>query len=250
MALIITCLGLFLEVVLLSRAYLRGRLREFPFFFSYVAFVLVQSALRLVVRLAFPESYSAVFWATEFIGVFAGCAIVFEFYKVGLRQFAGVAKLARNALLLVFSLTVGKVIVTALPGLHEWTGAIIIQLERDLRFVQIAAVVTLLGLFMLYRIPTSRAIKGLALGYGAYLGISMLNLTYLDYFRSDVMIVARYVQSSAYLLALAVWGVALWSRGPEPVVSESGVPRYSVLQGETAEKLASSQLAVRSALDS
>lgn len=250
-AVAISYLCMICEAVILFRA-LRGRFYgRFPIFFSYIGFVLLQSMVRGVVRSEYPQNYAATYWCTEFLGVFAGSAIVFEFYKVALAGFPGVAKLARNALLFVSSLAVGKVILTAAQGSSGWSGSLTIQLERDMRFVQIAAVAALVSLFAVYSIPAGRNLLGIVVGYGLYLGISVVNLTYLDHFREAVLTFARMTQSVSYLLALVLWTLALWS--DHSVVSPSADVvnlGYPTLRAGTAKKLAGTRVAVQNALDS
>jgi len=236
------------ECLLLFRAWKGKLFSRFPVFFIYILFVLTQSLARNFIRTQYPNLYGTVYWSTEFVGVFLGCAVVFEFSRQSLAGFPGTAKLVRNALLFVFSLTVGKVLVTAAEAAHGWSGALTVQLVRDMRFVQVAAILTLLALFLVYRIPVSPNLKGIVLGYGAYLSISLVNLTYLDHFRADVVVVARFVQSSAYLLALSVWTISLWSYRPVPERSASRAPSYDSILRETDQRLAETERGVEGAL--
>jgi hypothetical protein len=243
--------GIGFELCLLYRSWRAQVFTRYPIFFLYISFVLSQSLLRYVFRVNYPKFYGGVYWTTEFLGIFAGCAIVFEFYKIGLANFPGAAKFSRNALLFVFSTTVGKVIVTASQGQAGWSGALTVQLVRDMRFVQIAAVITLVALFLIYSIPAGRNLLGIVLGYGMYLGISVLNLTYLDHFRNEVFLAASYIQSSAYLISLIVWTIALWSY--RPALSSAGDvlnSGYSSLHDATSKRLVRTRVAVRDAIDS
>ena len=242
--------GLLFESLLLYRGWKARLFSRYPVFFLYILYVLLQSLLRRATSAFFPDFYATVYWATEFIGVFVGCAIVFEFFKIALAKYPGVAKLARNALMLVFALTIGKVLLTASQVAEGWSGVLTIQLERDMRFVQIAAVATLLSLLLIYAIPAGRNLLGIVLGYGVYLAIVVLNLTYLDHFGDNVLVVARFVQSTSYLMALVLWTIMLWSYRPavetSPDIAAAG---YGVLHDSTTEKLSGTRLAVRSAID-
>src|SRR5271155_4768858 len=87
-----------LEILLLVRAF-RGRLAtHYPIFYIYLSFVLTQDLLRFSVYRWEPRLYSPVYWVTEFLGVVAGCAVVFEICKVSLAAYPGTARLARNLL--------------------------------------------------------------------------------------------------------------------------------------------------------
>lgn len=247
-ALFLTYAGMVLESHLVFRGWRGKTLRRFPVFFFYIAFVLVQSVLRGLVRSQYPSAYASVYWTTEFLGVFVGCAMVFEFFRISLTRYPGAAKITRSALLLIFALTVGKVLLTAANLSEGWSGALTVQLARDMRFVQVAAMLTLLLLFVVYRIPTNRNLAGIAFGYGFYLAISVANFTFLDHFREEVLPAARYVQSSAYFVALCIWNIALWSYRPLP--DPTPEPRsYSSILEETDRQMASAKSGIERAIN-
>jgi hypothetical protein len=242
--------AIFLEGLLVFRSW-HTRLRcAYPLFFSYLALVLTQDILRYLVAHFSPSIYPEIYWSTEFLGVFAGCAVVLEFHWIGLAKFPGVAKLARFAVMLGFSLTVGKVLLTAMQGSLGWSVLRIIELERDMRFVQIIAICSLLFLFLGYRIPIGRNLRGIILGYGLFLGINIVNLTYLARFGGTVQFIASYIQSSAYFVALCVWTVSLWSYAARARAAatplESG---YAEILGRTREQLARTRAEVQSSLE-
>ena len=242
--------AIFLEGLLIFRSW-QTRLRAaYPLFFSYLAFVLTQDILRYADAHFRPSIYPGTYWTTEFLGVFAGCAVVLEFSWIALAQFPGVAKLARVAVTLAFSLTVGKVLLTALQGSHGWSVLLIVQLERDMRFVQIIAICSLLYLFLRYKVPIGRNLRGIILGYGLFIGINVVNLTYLGMFGGAVQFIASHIQSSAYIFALGVWTVFLWIHVAQPAAG--GMPvgtGYVEILGRTRERLARTRAEVQSSLE-
>lgn len=241
--------GICLEALLVFRIWRARHFRAYPLFFSYLTFVMVQEILRYLVAHSYPSLYPGIYWSTEFVGVFAGCAVVLEFQWIGLAQFPGVAKLARSALLLVFLLTVSKVLLTAMQGAHGWSVLLIIQLERDMRFVQTVVILSLLFLFLRYLIPIGRNLRGIILGYGLFLGINIVNLTYLERFGGAVQFIVSQIQSSAYFVALCIWTVFLWSYAPQPSAAGSLLNYgYRQIFGETQERLARTRSDVRSTL--
>src|SRR5258707_410202 len=67
-----------LEVALLVRG-VRGRLiHRYPFFYSYIFFVLLQSPLRLAFYRWHPPLYANIYWVTEFLGAAIGCGMDFS----------------------------------------------------------------------------------------------------------------------------------------------------------------------------
>lgn len=246
-ALILWLAGIILEGALLFRGWRAGQYAKFPLFYSYIGLVFLQSILLYGVASYYPSSYADLYWALEFVDVFAGCGVVLEICRVGLQAFPGAARFARNALLLVFLLTVGRVFLTAQEGSHGWSTMMTIQLERDMRFVEIAVLLALLVVFLCYAIPIGRNLRGILFGYGLFLGVNILNLTLMRRFGADVQAVASYVQSFTYILVLSVWTILLWSRSAEPAVAaESG--SYREVLGQTSGRLERTRSDVRSAL--
>lgn len=245
--------GIVLEGLLLARGSKSGNLSRFPMFFSYLTLILAQSIFLYVVARFYAGQYAGLYWTFELLDIFAGCAVVAEVYRIGLAERPGVRKVARNVLLLVFCLTIGRVVVTAQEGLARWTPMMTIQLQRDMRFVQIVAVATLLALILYYAIPLGRNLRGIVLGYGLFLGFAILNLTLMRRFGNQAQTLASYVQSLSYLLVLCLWTTSLWYYHPRPVAeySAAGSGRsYDELFEETQTRLGKARETVKSALDS
>ena len=98
--------GITLEVLILFRG-LKGKLAfRYPVFYSYFSFILFQDLLSFAVHRWYPLLYRNVYWFTEFLALLFGCGVVFEIYRVGLSAFPGTARMARNALALVFTLAI------------------------------------------------------------------------------------------------------------------------------------------------
>jgi hypothetical protein len=241
--------GISLEALLIFRIWRTRNVRVYPLFFSYVTFILVQEILSYLVAQLRPTFYPGFYWSTEFIGVFAGCAVVMEFAWVGLAECPGVAKLARVALIATFSLTVGKVLLTAMQGALGWPVSLVVQLERDMRFVQIAAILSLLLLFLRYRVPLSRNLRGIIIGYGLFLAINIVNLTYLERLGETVHALASHIQSSAYFFALCVWTAFLWLRVAPATVGAPLQTGYNEILDRTREQLARTQAEVQRSLE-
>jgi hypothetical protein len=239
---------LFLELALLARSLKGDFFKRCPIFYSYISFVFLQSVARFTVYHLRPDWYASVYWFTEFVAIIAGCSVVFEFCRLGLKGYPGVAKMARAGLILAFLFTFSKVFFTAAAGADGWTPALTFLLERDIRFVQIAATVILLGIVLAYRIPIGRNLKGIIFGYGFYLGAVVTNLTFLGWFGERVQGAASRIQASSYLATLLLWTVALWSYERVRVEAAAEPRSYSAICEETREQLAQSKSAVESIL--
>lgn len=211
---VIWWIGIALELLLLIRG-LWGRLFfRYPAFYSYISFVLCQSLLRQsVLRWNYPL-YANLYWTTEFLGVLIGCGIVFEIYRIGLSAYPGTARMARSALSLVFALAV----LEALMNTQWWRIATVWGLERNLRVVQALAIAALVLLFLFYSIRFGKNLNGILLGYSLFVGMSVIQLTFVSPAGTRFSDFWSYLHPLSYDLALAMWAGCLWSyQGcPEP----------------------------------
>ena len=202
-----------LEAFVLTRG-LRGKLAfRYPVFYAYISFVLLQSLLRFSVREYQRQLYRDVFWTTEVLGVMAGCAVVFEIYRMALLQYPGTARMARSVLTLVFALALAKALAGVGGDSRSWLEASFFEIERSLRAVQAVAIVALLALFVFYAIPFGRNLRGILLGYSLFIVVRVISLKLGSPTQSDFW---YYAYSAAYPLVLSLWLAHLWSYQPTP----------------------------------
>jgi hypothetical protein len=205
-----------LEFVLLVRG-VRGRLlARFPVFYAYILFVSLQSLLRFSVYHWHPHLYLPVYWITQWLGILIGCGVVFEIYRVGLRAFPGTARMARNFLALVFILVSTKAIVDTSNDPRWWLLATNRELEHALRTVEALAIVALVALFLFYSIPFGRNLRGILLGYGLFIGQSVLWLTLASAGVENRHRILFSLQPASYFVVLGIWLAHLWSYAPNP----------------------------------
>jgi hypothetical protein len=220
------------ETLLLLRGF-AGRLwSRYPVFYAYISFVCFQSLLRFSIFHSRPQLYRPVYWITEGLGVLIGCAVVFEIYRVGLAAYPGTARMARNLLGFVFALAFTKAIVDAWNDPQWWVIATTIDVERLLRIIQSFAILALVVLFLFYAIPFGKNLKGILLGYGVFVGLSVIQLTFVTDSSSRFHKFWSYVSPGSYLIVLGLWALHLWSYLPSPE------PKRAVRLEEQYQKVA------------
>ena len=227
-----------LEILLLIRAF-RGRLSvHYPVFYAYIAFVLSQSLLRFFVYQWEPRLYSPVYWVTEFLGVIAGCAVMFEICRVSLAAYPGTARLARNLLAIGFVLACTNAAVAASNDAHRWI-ATCVNLERDVRIVQALTILALVALFLLYAIPFGKNLRGILIGYGLFVGLSVIQLAFVAVMGNMNSKVLSYLHPVSYAIALSVWVGHLWSyrSNPEPERAFAFEQQYARVAAATRYRL-------------
>ncbi|MGH9560240.1 MAG: hypothetical protein ACRD3S_02200, partial [Terracidiphilus sp.] len=118
------------------------------------------------------------------------------------------------------------------------------DLERDCRACQAVFFVAIVAAVFYYGIPVGRTLKAICLGYGLYVGVSLIALTVSLYGGDPVSTICAYLQAASFDVATIIWLVGLWTPGePETLAaawrtgqgSESGErPRYSGVRSGTA----------------
>lgn len=231
--------GITIEAVILARALFGKLLKHYPAFYAYLMFVWMQSLLRFSVYHARPRLYPKVFWITEYLGVLVGCAVVFDIYRVGLRAYAGTARLARNLLAFVFLLAFLKATVETGNNPLWWSTASTLDLALALRVVEALALVALVALFLFYAIPFGKNLRGILLGYAVFLGESVVWLSFAPRSSESFRAFWSHIQASSYFIVLVLWAWHLWSYvpNPEPKIAVHLEEQYQRMAATTSRRL-------------
>lgn len=208
---------LILEALLLLRALAGAYLSKYKLFYVYLGTVFFQSFFLLVVYLAKPKYYSPLYWYAEFLSVVLGCGIVWEIYRRALGRFPGAARMARNVLLFILLLVFAKVLVNTWNATVWWPAGAVVELERNLRAVQATLLIGLVFVIAFYRIPLGLNLWGMMLGYGLFIGTSVIILAFRVLLGDSFQTAWHYLQPLSYLLVLCIWCIALWSYKAAPV---------------------------------
>ncbi|MDR3722370.1 MAG: hypothetical protein P4L00_12275 [Candidatus Acidoferrales bacterium] len=247
LSLIIWSCGVFLEALLLFRG-LRAKLfLRYPNFYIYVLSLFLSDGLLYLAYLAKLASYDKWSWYAGFLNLFLGCGILLEVFRHVLSRYAGVEKFAR---IVSFGI-MGAVLCFAVIYLMfapdgSAAHALFVRLQRDFLMVQAILLFGLLQLVSYYGISMGKNLKGMILGYGQTLGVTLIALALRAYIGPRFQSVWTLAQQLTYLAALAIWLVNLWSYCANPVPeSKIGVEAdYEVLAAKTRDMVgaASTQL--------
>jgi len=224
-----------LEATLLFRSWKTGLLRKYPFFHSYIAWVLLTEGLRFWCYRRAPELYQTLYWDTQFVTVAASYAVCVEVFKNGLRHTPGLARFAQRLLMVVFVLALSYAASDFLHGWHGSAARAAATLGSYLSYVEASVLLVMLWLFGRYRISFGRNLLGLLIGYSLWVGIDVIILVLLFLPGNGASLGLRKFAPAAYLVVLTIWCVGLWASRPDPPEpSESSIERdYSVLASKT-----------------
>jgi hypothetical protein len=243
-----------LESILLFRGFREKLLSRYPAFYFYIAFVLLQDLVCFAIawRSHGSKEYEYAYWTAEFLCVLVSCGIVLEIYRVGLASYPGTARMARRLLGLVFALVVAKTIVNIAIDPGWWTEATAKGVEGTLRAIQGVAVISLVGLFLFYAIPFGRNLRGIVLGYGLLVFLSVMCLTFAGGAGSRLHTFLGFLYPASYPVFLALWLVMLWSyeANPQPAREVHLEMKYQRVATATQRRLQDARSYVAKAVGS
>jgi len=232
--------GLLIECVILVRSVLGRSLANYPFFYLYVASVFAASMALYVIAIVSPSTHG-LYWPKQYVTLFLGCGVIFEVSRHVFARRVTLDRVARWTMLVTFGAIFLSVAVQAffLPHWNVTTNTA--DLERDLRIAQAIGLMTILLLTGYYGIGIGKNIKGMILGFGIYVGASVFSLTLRLFVGPRFNPVFGVIQNTAYLVALSIWMVALWSYEAEPTEKPPSISEgeYQLLAGRTQEILGS-----------
>jgi len=215
-SLLIWLVSIALEVLLVARGFQQNLIRRYPVFYSYICFVFVGDALLFPIRRA-STLYSYLYWITEFLGLLIGCIVFLEFYRVALKPYPGTARMARATLTVLFLIAMVKTVVKTISVPEWWRNTTPAQVEGLLRVCQLLAILSLVVLFFFYAIPFGKNLRGILIGYGLFIGWSVVCLALVASGVAKSNSLWSYTFSLSYLISLVVWAMHLWSYQPNPV---------------------------------
>jgi len=227
--------GVLQMALILGRALWGKYFSKYPFFYTYLSYVLVQTLVCFAVYNLIPKGYDQVFWSTEFVAVILGCGVIWEIYSQTLVPYAGVARLARSLLLGAIVVVLFKVILrNSLDSNTHFPIEVTADLDRSLRETQAIFLSLILGLLLYYSIPLGRNLKGLIAGYTLYIAAAICDLALRTYFWREFQIAPV-----VYTVTLAVWCASLWSYHPNPQPKSSSRMKldYEALSERTLKAL-------------
>jgi hypothetical protein len=236
-----------LEVVILLRAALTGLLRKYPLFYSYIGCVLLKEVILLLTNQFAHNLYDKLYWPTELATIVASYAVIIEIFRWSTRHQPGLRRVAQNVLLTVFFLAVGYACSDFAQGGSVTVPGAILELGRDLRYVEGGVLLVMLGFLVHYRVSLGRNLLGLIVGYSFWVGINVVNLSLWFLPGNEFSTFLRAMLPATYLITLGIWCRTLWSAQTEAVQpSGTDIEReYKFLAGETKAVLTrtSSQVA-------
>jgi hypothetical protein len=234
--------GILLQGVILVRSVQGKSLARYPLFYVYIASVSAASAFLYVMSIVRPSLNVPLYWKMQFVTLSIGCGVIFEILRNVFVDHVSLDRVVRWVMGITFGLIFFLVAIHAFFLPHWNLAKDTADLERDLRLAQAVALLAIVFLTQYYGIEIGKNMKGMILGFGVYVGASVISLTLQVFLGVKFMPVWTVIQPSSYVAALLIWAAALWSYVPLPAPQvRPAEADYQRLAGRTRRVLGSIQ---------
>lgn len=238
---IIWWIGIGLEAGLLICALVARMLAKYPYFYAYILCIFLADLARFYAYTRHPSDFRNVYWSTQFLTIAMAYGVMLEVLRHVLKRYPGAARFVDPLLWLSFMSVVTYITYKSL-SVKNWSAAQTgFKLERDLRTVQAFVILGILLIVSYYGIELGRNLKGMILGYGAYLGIHIMELAGQTYMGARYDAAWRAVSAYLAFTPMTIWLATLWSYHPPPAEAVSTQPEsdYESLARRTKSMIGS-----------
>jgi len=177
-------------------------------------------------------------WDAGFVSLFLGAGIVLEIFRHVLAPYPGAEKVARAAsYVFLGAVMVFMIVYPIVAPSAAVARALFYRLQRDFLTVQALLLIVIIRVMAYYAIPAGRNLKGMILGYGQMVAVTMCGLAVRAVRGLAFDATFNHIQQTSYLVALVIWLIALWSYLPDavPPPSISGDGDYDRLASRTRD---------------
>ena len=215
----------------------RRLISEFPVFFAYVAFQVLQMAglftihvLQLQHRMSYADYFYA-YWTAETVSIGLGFAIIYEIYRKAFRNYDALRQLgalmfggAAVVLLAAAVLTAAFAPGADTPGIVR----AVVLLERSVHVMQCGMLAFLFLLAFFFGMPWRNRLFGIALGFGVFASIELLAVTLRAQLGAIAATAYSQIGTAAYDCGVLIW--VYYVLATEPVPLYAGVVSHNDLE--------------------
>jgi hypothetical protein len=203
----------------------RNLRQEFPLFFSYSIFQILQSVLLLVLKPYYSQYFYA-YWTTATLAVLIEFSVIYEIFSHVFRPYEALSRIAMvlfrwSALVLVM-----VAIVTAAGNGQSSLGRVmasIFALERSIRVMQVGLVLFLFLFSQQVGLTQRHRVFGISLGFGITAAVELTAATMASSLGSGEHIGLVMLSSGAFVTAACVWTYYMRIEEPERVKVEHAI---------------------------
>jgi hypothetical protein len=219
LSVVVAITSVVLPVVLLVKGVQGGLVSRLPFFYSYIAYALLDTLVALGFLLFLPQYHATVYWFGFLFWLIVEFAVLVEVSDHIFEPYPAVRSLGRLLFGLICSIFMVFYIVPALL-LKEPSSQVMLELVKRTSLTKAIIILVLFAATRIYRLPVGRGIAGILLGFSIFLGVSIANYELAGIYGQAVYApILRVVYPLSWTLGALIWIVALWNFEPGVVTN-------------------------------
>jgi hypothetical protein len=171
--------------------------------------------LLYVVRVTHPSVYLTWTARAEVLNIVLGYGIILEIFRHVLSRYPGIDRMSQILGLAIFAVVLAVTLLhPASPiGFPDPSTRKVVA-ERDFLAVQMVFFLAAIGITRYYDLEVSRNIRGMIVGYGIWLGVTVITLELRAYFGPMLDTAWHYLLPLFYLISLVQWLRSMWTYAP------------------------------------
>jgi len=207
--------GCLIEAAILARSIQCKSFGKYSLFYAYIISLFGLSFFIRAASIARAPVVIRLYLPVVLITCVLGCGVMVEIIRHVFAEHASLERFARRAAVMVFGMIFLELAILAALRLHWSAADYAAHVTMDLQLAQGAGLTAILFLMGLYGIEVGRNMRGIILGFGICLGASLILVPLRQLLGMRFYPTWRITQMSAFLAALCIWAVALWTYEPE-----------------------------------
>ena len=204
-----------IELAILLRGIKTRNFLRYPFFYTQFACCFLYGQIAYLIWIYAMSHYLYWYWIGQLSTAFIACGNILEILRhafgtgAQVRFFARCIRRTLAAVVAVFT-------AVYIHAMWNWPWTRPVHFERNFRTAQSLVLLAVLAGVLYFGLPLSRNVKGIFVGYGTYIGVSLVTLALQSQFPS-LWPYRFFLQPLSYDVALGIYLFSLWSYSPPPV---------------------------------
>jgi hypothetical protein len=220
--------GFSAELCLAWRVLRKEIWRAYPYFSSYVIWVLLHSIVSYPFPGMSPTTYRTVYWVTDVVDIALRFLIVWEVFRHTFPKDSALHRVvSRGFFTIAFGLGILSVGTLWSYVTYAQFHSVYPAFERSFSFAQAVMILGILLTTRYYDVQLGRNIRGIALAFGAWSSITTANYAMIDLRHSSFLPYLRMLKPLSFLAIIGVWIWAVWVYEPNPVIETASSAELS-----------------------
>jgi len=204
------------EALLVYRFLLGRTWRRYPYVFSFVVFVVVQTVVLFAIFRLARSVYVPWYLNSGMVNLWARFLVVWEVFRQTFPARSPLRRMVSGGFMAI-TLLVGTLLVAMSWGIlaYEKSHSMFRAMDRSFSFAQAVLILLILIVARYYHVRLGRNVWGMAVAFGMYSSLTTANSAFVDLMHSFFPY-WQLLSPLSLTIMLGMWTWALWTYAPNP----------------------------------